>query len=130
MKGTPEENIDQIHGTISGLIESMSVLNKVSDGNDQQIRANMLAVRQFAAGMADHDKKIKSLDKLINMMVDCGTSKDLEKQLGNLKQSVGAIRSYVRGLIDAISESGGHTTRKIVEKLSIVENDLIKVIKS
>ena len=49
--------------------------------------------------IAEHDKRIKSLEKLIDMMVNCGTAKDQDKENALLRERIARVDRLIGDLL-------------------------------
>jgi len=118
MNGTPEQNIEEILGMLDSLGETVS-------DNTKQAQANLVALKQMAAGMAEHKKRLDSMDKLIDAMVNCGTAKDLEKEIENLRDKITGACSDIADLIECI-RTDNQTGEGIMNSLYNIKDSLEK----
>ena len=78
---TPQEQINEIYTMLKMMGEDVKK-------NKENIQDSFTLHQTNDEGREDHEERIGTMEKLIDMMVNCGTAKDLDKENALLRERI------------------------------------------
>jgi len=89
---TPQEQINEIYTMLKMMGEDVKK-------NKENIQDSFTLHQTNDEGREDHEERIGTMEKLIDMMVNCGTAKDLDKENALLRERIARVDRLIGDLL-------------------------------